>query len=188
MLKILAKRHAWALFSLLSATYFASRPSGLGQLFVMLAGFATVAALIQVIWNAFFFWKHKDASKLAHPLLIVIAFGLGLFIGQNFREWNFTHNLARYNTAASWAAKRAQDHEITALAPPPEFSDLGSMIHVHKNTRCGLMVDFFWANGFPVKHIVRRFAQNPGFTEIPDCRKDWSSGRQLAANWFELRD
>ena len=188
MLKLLAKRHAWAIFCLLSATYFASRPSGLGQLLVMLASLAALAALLQFVWTAITLWKHKDASKLISPSLVIVGFGLGLFLGSNFREWNFNHNLATYNKAAIWASTQAKNDEIVVLDLPHEFSNLGSVAHVHKNTRCGLMIDFFWGGGFPVKHIVRRFAERPGFTDIPECRESWSRGRQLADNWFELHD
>lgn len=177
-----------AIFSFLSALYFASRPSGLGQLLVMLAAVVTLAALLRLAWLVVSLWKHRTASRLVPPALVVAAFVLGIVLGGEFREWNFQRNLPAYERAAAWAESQARDDDIVVLRPPGEFSSLGAIIHVHKNATCGLMVDFFWAGGFPVKHIVRRHARNEGFTDIPACREHWSSGRQLADHWFELRD
>lgn len=154
----------------------------------MLAVLASLAALLRLAWVAATLWKHRQASRLILPGLVVAAFILGIVLGREFRQWNFERSLPDYDRAVTWAASRSRDDDIVVLTPPREFSNLGAIIHVHKNDACGFMVDFFWAGGFPVKHIVRRYAQNEGFTEIPACRKNWSSGRQLAGHWFELRD
>jgi uncharacterized protein with PQ loop repeat len=154
----------------------------------MIAAVAAIAATVKFVWNLLSVWKHKDPSRIASPALVVIGFGLGLFLGHSFREWNFNHNLERYNRAAKFASTQARDDQIVVVSLPDEFSNLATTVHVHKSRECGLMVDFFWGGGFPVKHIVRRYAQNPEFTDIPACRKSWSSGRQLTQHWFELRD
>jgi hypothetical protein len=74
------------------------------------------------------------------------------------------------------------------LDPPAEYADLAYIIHVRKNEECGLLIDFFWGGGFPVKHTVRRFASIPSFIERKECTKDWNRGRKLAEHWYELSD
>jgi thiol:disulfide interchange protein len=187
-MRTFVKRHALAIFCVFAAAHFASRPSLAGQILVMIALLVVLVSAVQFAGFAFTLWKHKDASRLMPSSFVIAGFVLGIVLGKGVREWNFHHELPSYDAAVRWASAQAKEDEIVVLDLPAEFSGLGKGVHVHKNSRCGLMVDFYWAGGFPVKHIVRRYAERPGFTEIPDCRKSWSGGRQLSDHWFELRD
>lgn len=187
-MKAFVKQHAMAIFCLVATAHFASRPSLVGQLLVMVALVFVLGSGVQLAWSALMLWKHKDVSRLIPCAFVIAGFVLGLFLGKGFREWNFSHELPRYNEAVVWASAHAKKEEIVVLELPSRLSGLGKGVHVHESSRCGLMVDFYWGGGFPVKHIVRRYAERPGFAEIPDCRKSWSGGRKLTEHWFELRD
>ncbi len=51
------------------------------------------------------------------------------------------------------------------------------------------MIDFFWGYGFPNKHTIRRYAENPIYLEkTASCLGGWRGYSKLTNNWFELSD
>jgi hypothetical protein len=75
----------------------------------------------------------------------------------------------------------------------PQIEGLAYMIHVHGDAPGGLMVEFFWGGGFPVKHIayIYRASGIPPPTSLnwdlkPYC--EWPGARRLNENWFSAHD
>lgn len=186
------KQHArsllWPLVYGSCFAYFAARPSGLGQLAVMVGGLAAIIHFLGSTWRAVLGFRKSGALGFVAPTAILIAVPLGVLFGGAARETIFEHTLSRYVAASEWASARALPNEVVVAHPPAEYSDLATIIHIRKNDACGLMIDFFWGGGFPVKHVVRRYAPLAAAVELPQCREGWYRGSELAPSWYELSD
>ena len=154
----------------------------------MAAFLAAAVLFLACTCRALFRWREQRLKGFIAPLMALVAIPLGVAIGHAVRDWQFSRDLPRYNAAAAWATSRAVPGETAALDLPAEYADLAYIIHVRRDKECGLLIDFFWGGGFPVKHTVRRFASMPSFVEQKQCTKDWARGRKRAENWYELSD
>jgi hypothetical protein len=133
-------------------------------------------------------WRERGLANLASCLLLVASFPTAVFLGHAIRNTIFSHELDRWNQAAVWVMTHNDPNGNTPIELPQRYADLAYAVHYEVNQSCGLVVDFFWGGGFPVKHTVRRYANNPSWTEIRECRVGWRGGRRLSGRWYEISD
>lgn len=171
-----------------SCCAFATRPNTLVQLVVMASTLAALIALAILGIQGAIKWRERGLANLLSCLLIVLSFPAGVLVGQAIRSSIFAHDLARWNQAAAWVIANKAPNAGASMELPPQFSDLAHLVHYKTDESCGLMIDFFWGGGFPVKHTVRRYATNPEWMDIRECQAHWSRGRHLAGDWYEISD
>lgn len=167
---------------------FAAKPTALGLLAALAAFLVTVVVFVTCTWRAIFRWKDRGWSGFAAPLVLIMAVPAGVAIGHVVRDWQFSRDMPRYSAAVTWASGRVASGNLVVLEPPPEYADLAYVIHTRQSPECGLLIDFFWGAGFPVKHTVRRFASMPSFVQRKECTTNWTGARKLTDNWYELSD
>jgi hypothetical protein len=167
---------------------FAIRPNAWLQLGSM------VCFVVALFWCAILVvlgaakWRERAVGNLVSCLMIVAAFPIAVFCGQTIRSAVFLHDLDRWNQAVKWVVTHNTPNQPRLIQLPPEYSDLADGVGYTHDGTCGLMIDFFWGEGWPVKHTVRRYAINPKWADIMQCREDWSSGSALSGNWYEISD
>jgi len=61
-------------------------------------------------------------------------------------------------------------------------------VYYEHDDSCGMTIDFYWGDGFPVKHVVHRYATNPGWVSVEKCYKDWGRIHPISGNWYEISD
>jgi len=171
-----------------SFVLFAARPTALSQLLSMASVPIVLSLLVAAFWRAAFGWRQHGPKVLLPVLVLIVTLPAGVLLGRLVRSLVFSHQLPQYEAAAQWASSRAVAGQAVTLRPPEAYKHLASTVHVLKDSDCGLRIDFFWGSGFPVKHIVRRYAPLDTFVSTPHCRDGWSSGRELAESWYELSD
>jgi len=167
---------------------FAARPTALSQ-FGQLVGLFSLMCLF--VWSLVSTSRHMRDRPLVRLLPALLASGallVGPFIGMEFREHSFSGNLPRYQSLLKVVLAHNPGPELMVIQVPAEFSDLAYGIHARSTDTCGLLVDFFWGSGFPVKHTVRRYSESDTFLQEPECRRDWHVKRELAPHWHELSD
>lgn len=180
---------ALSLTCLCAIAAFAARPTGLKQLFAMgaflAAGLLFLACLSWALTRA----KGQRLKGCIAALAVLAVIPAGVEIGHLIRDWQFQRDLPRYQAAAAWAAALAVPGDtVVVLQVPAQYRDLAYAVHISQDDACGVMVDFFWGGGFPVKHTVRRYIAAPTSMERKPCREGWRRGRQRADGWFELAD
>lgn len=176
------------LLCLIGAAAFAARPTPLGQLLSMFALVLTAALLVVFVGRAIWHWRKLGLPSLLAPALLLAALPLGAHIGRSLRAWQFQRDLPRYQVAADWAKSQAVVGTSVRVALPPEAADLAYATFVEARPSCGTVVDFYWGSGFPVKHTVRRYAENPASFGQPQCLEDWTIRRRRAEHWVEMAD
>jgi hypothetical protein len=160
------------------------------------AQLATIAATpIALVYIAFqtqkivFQWREHGVSCLLANLLIVISFWAAVPIGHIFREMIFAHDLDRYNQAVLWVKSHATPNQPAPIKLPAQYEDLAYVVTYDQDATCGLRMDFVWGSGFPVKHVVRRFSDRPGWVKIKECHTaPWDRFKVLGNNWYEISD
>lgn len=168
---------------------FAARPTPFKQLLSM-AAFLAVGALLLAGLAWFLTRKKTHRLRSVAPLLVALAaIPAGLEVGHAIRDWQFQRDRPRYQAAATWASSLAVRGEtVTVLPPPPEYADLAYAVQITQDDACGVLVDFFWGQGFPVKHTIRRYASDPSSIQRKACLQDWRLSKDRAEGWYELSD
>lgn len=178
-----------SLASMCSIAAFAARPTMLKQLLAM--GAFLAAGLLFLICLGWALTREKGRRLRAAivPAAVLAVVPIGIELGHAIRDWQFQRDLPRYQAAAAWASTLAVPGETVIVLPPPAaYADLTYGVHITQDETCGLVVDFFWGGGFPVKHTVRRYIADPTSMQRKPCREGWRRGRQRAEGWFELAD
>lgn len=98
------------------------------------------------------------------------------------------HDLDRYNAAVQWILGHRTPDSSQAVSLPPQYADLGYKVYYERDATCGVRIDFLWGDGFPVKHVLRRYAVDPKWTSVRACSKDWGRITRIAPNWYEISD
>ena len=184
------RRSTWQLAAIffLSWCAFATRPGGWTQLAAMLSVLVAITYLLTLAGHGIFKWREQALGSLLSCLLIIFSFPAAVASGHMIRGMIFKHNLERWNQAVVWVTSHSKPNQEGPVKLPRQYSDLAKAVHYNHDRTCGLMIDFFWGGGFPVKHTVRRFALNDAWIDIKECRTDWSRGRTIATNWYEISD
>lgn len=177
-----------ALMLLACSAAFATRPSPVTQLLAIASVFVTIALFLAYALRAARKWNTLGFLGLFAPALLLAALPLGVETGRGLRTWLFQRDLPRYQAVADWAKTRAVAGESVRVTAPPEFGDLAHAISVEALPGCGTVVDFWWGSGFPVKHSIRRYAEDPGSFDRPQCREGWTLRQRRALHWAELGD
>ena len=173
-------------FTLLCA--FAIRPNSWLQFGWMIW---TVAALI---WCAALILlgamnvREKALGNLLSCLLIVATVPAALHSGDAIGSAVFWYKLDRWNQAAKWVMAHNVPNQSGWIHLPPQYADLADQVGYSDNKTCGVMVDFSWGGGWPMKHVMRRYALNPAWADIAQCRQDWTGDKELSRNWYEISD
>lgn len=184
-------RAVWvlSLACLCSITAFAARPTPLKQ-FLALGAFFAIGILFLIFLGRLLTrgkGEHLRAGVIAIAVLAVVP--LSIELGHAIRDWQFQRDLPRYQAAAAWASALAVPGQtVTILAPPAGYADLTYVVHIRQDDVCGLQIDFFWGNGFPVKHTVRRYVADSSSMERKPCMEGWRRSRKRAEGWFEIAD
>lgn len=189
---VLGKVHAsawiFALGCFLSCFAFVVRPNVWAQLASMLFLLVALPWLAMLVIQGAIRWRERAVGNLVSCLLIVASFQFATSCGHAVRDAVFHYQSARWNRAVTWVVRHRAPNGEGPIRLPAEYSDLARAVHYRHSEACGLMVDFFWGGGFPVKHTVRRYALDPDWIETEACRKSWSRGRALSGNWYEISD
>jgi hypothetical protein len=161
------------------------RPSSDRQFFLivslLLVLFCLVFYTVRLLWK----WsEHKQ--RIAAIAILLLGPAVGVAIAPHLRSAMFAYDLPRYDAAVRWAATHAIIDQEVRLVPIDQYRDLGSVIFVRNNTQCGLIVDFFWGESFPVKHWLRRYAAAPHQQSKKECRDNWYRVRPRTKFWSEL--
>jgi len=61
-------------------------------------------------------------------------------------------------------------------------------VFYERDASCGARIDFLWGAGFPLKHVVRRYATSATWIKVDDCIRSWRNIEPMAPNWYELTD
>jgi hypothetical protein len=184
---------AIALFAGCAMAFFVAAPTGLSQLISMAALLMVLIALPVTVFRA---WRYRASGPLraAMPLVAcLVAAPIGYSIGGAYRDLDFRY---RRLPAYEEVVRKIQSGELpagTTKEVPPEIDRLAYMIHAHDEAPDGLMVEFFWGGGFPVKHsaYIYRASGLPPPTSTnwelkPYC--EWAGARRLNENWFSASD
>ncbi len=175
-----------SLASFVAATLQGVHPTGEHQLFMMLMTLIWLCSLlyyaVRTIWN----WRTEVRTGLAALGLLCLAPALSLVLSRPVRDLIFQYELPRYQAAMRWAASQAVAEKEVLLNSPSQYADLGKVIVVGDSKTCGLTVDFLWGDGFPVKHVQRRYTALPLPAPNAACGARLFRARPLAPNWFEL--
>jgi hypothetical protein len=151
----------------------------------------TVAALV---WCATLIvlgavnWRAQAIGNLLSCLVIIATFPVAIRCGDTISRVVFWYNLDRWNQAVKWVMDHNAPNQPGWIRLPPQYSDLADGAGYSDDRTCGLMIDFSWGDGWPLKHIMRRYTLNPRWADMAQCREDWSSGRPLSRNWYEISD
>jgi hypothetical protein len=188
--KMRVRRSTWFLIAtcFLSWCAFTTRPNPWVQLAAMASVIVALIWLAKLAIQGSLKWRERGARNLISCLLIIASFPLAVFCGQTTRSAIFSHNLDRWNQAVTWVTTHKEPNRDNLIELPSRYADLAYGVHYKHDKACGLMIDFFWGGGFPVKHTVRRYAVNPNWIDIKQCRTDWSRGRMISGNWYEISD
>ncbi|WP_145985470.1 hypothetical protein [Marilutibacter maris] len=178
----------FALGCFLSCLAFVARPNVWSQLMSMLFSLTALPWLAMLVIQGAIRWRERAVGNLVSCLLIVASFQFAISCGHVVRDAVFRFQSDRWNRAVTWVVRHNAPNGGRPIALPDEYSDLAYGVHYRHDEACGLMVDFFWGGGFPVKHTVRRYALNPDWVDIGQCRKSWSRGRALSGSWYEVSD
>ena len=184
------RRSTWLVIAISFLTWcaFASRPNSCVQLAAMFSGAIAIVLVAVLLFQAALKWRERGLLNLVSCVLIVVAFPLAAAFGKTIRSAVFTYNLDRWHQAVIWITAHNRPNQVNIIKLPSLYSDLASVVHYTHDKRCGLMIDFFWGGGFPVKHTVRRYAVKPDWMDLKACRTDWSRGRMISGRWYEISD
>jgi hypothetical protein len=152
---------------------------------------SSIGALVLLIWlvvQGTIKWRERGIANFISCILIVAALSAGLVTGREVRSLQLSHDLERYNAAAQWVLIHGIPDSTNRVPLPTRYADLGYAVYFETDALCGTRIDFAWADAFPVKHVVRRYATNPGWTSIEKCYKDWTRIAPISANWYEMSD
>lgn len=152
---------------------------------------SSISALVLLIWlvvQAIIKWRERGLANFISCILIVAALSVGTVIGRELRSLQLSHDIERYNAAAQWVLTHMSPDSTSRVLLPARYADLGYALYFERDALCGATIDFAWGSAFPVKHVVRRYAGNPGWTSIEKCYKDWTRITQIAPNWYEMSD
>ena len=160
------------------------------------AQLATIAStLIALVYMAFqtqrivFQWREHGMSGLLASLLIVLSFWAAVTVGHILRKMFFAHDLDRYNQAVVWVMSHATPNQPAPIKLPAQYEDLAYVVTYDQDATCGVRMDFVWGGAFPVKHVVRRFSDRPGWVKIKECHTaSWDRFKVLGNNWYEISD
>jgi hypothetical protein len=151
----------------------------------------TVAALVWcavlVVLGAVNFRK-KAVGNLLSCLMIIATVPVAFRCGDAIGSAIFSYKLDRWNEAAKWVIAHNHPNQSGWIHLPPQYADLADEVSYSNDKTCGVMVDFSWGDGWPIKHIMRRYAPNPAWVDIPQCRQDWTGDMELSRNWYEISD
>lgn len=167
---------------------FAARPNPWVQFAAMGMSLVALVTIMLLIIQGVVKWREHGWVNLVSCLLIVASFSLAALSGNAVRKAVFQHNLDRWNRAAVWVMTHHEANEDMPIKLPPPYSRIAYVVWYRYDKPCGLMIDFVWGSGFPVKHTVRRYATDPAWIDKAQCHKDWSRGRVLSGNWYEISD
>ena len=167
---------------------FAARPNAWLQLAAMLALLTALVYLVTLLTHGAIRWREHGLVNVISCLLVALSIPAAVLLGHSVRSAAFSYNLERWNRAVIWVVSHKQPNSDGPIELPPQYEDLAYGVHYTTDQLCGLTVDFFWGGGFPVKHTVRRYATKPEWIDMKQCRKDWSRGRHLTGNWYEISD
>ena len=184
---------ALALFAGCAVAFFVAAPTGLSQL-ISMASLCLLLVTLPV--TLFYAWRHRAGgpARAAIPLVAcLVAVPIGGALGARYRSLDFEY---RRLPAYESVVRKIDSGELTAGAikeTPPEIDGLAYMIHVHDDAPGGLMVEFFWGGGFPVKHLVyiyRASGLPPPTSTNWELKSycEWSRPRRLNDNWFAAHD
>jgi len=166
----------------------AARPSADWQLASIASCIAAFFSLVTLVIRGALKWRERGLVDLISCLLIVAACPAGVAIGRMVRGVVLSHDIDRYNAAAKWVAAHNRPDSSNLVHLPPQYGDLAYGVNYERDDVCGIMIDFYWGGGFPVKHIVRRYATNPGWVRVEKCHKDWERIHPVSDNWYEIAD
>jgi len=180
---------AIALFAGCAVAFFVRAPTPLSQLISVAAALVLLLVLPVGVFHA---WRHRARGLVRATLPLVaclLAVPIGSAIGRGYRDFDFRY---RRLPAYEEVVRRIQSAELPGWQIkeiPPEIDGLAYMIEVHDDAPGGLMVEFFWGGGFPVKHSVYMYQASglppptsPNWEFKPYCQ--WDGARRLDENWF----
>lgn len=164
------------------------RPTVGRQIFLMVSLLLVLSCL--VFYAVRLLWKWRSECKQCVAAIAILLLGpfIGVVLAPHLRSAMFSYDLPRYDAAVRWAATHAIVDQEVRLVPREQYRDLGKVIFVRNNAQCGLIVDFFWGEGFPVKHWIRRYAAAPQLQFKETCRETWYRVRPRTQYWSELMD
>jgi hypothetical protein len=180
---------AIALFTGCAVAFFVAAPTLSSQLISVGALFVLLLTLPVAVFHA---WRHRARGLMRATMPFVaclVAVPIGGSLGAVYRDLDFRY---RRLPAYEKVVRKIQSGELPAgniKEMPPEIDGLAYMIEVHDDAPGGLMVEFFWGGGFPVKHTVYIYRASglppptsPNWEIKPYCQ--WDGARRLNENWF----
>jgi hypothetical protein len=167
---------------------FTARPNVWAQLASMSAVIAALFWLVVLVVQGAIRWREKGLQNLVACLLVIAVFPAAVLCGKAIRSAVFDYQLDRWNRAVTWVTTTHLPNQGDLIRLPAPYSDLAYGVHYTHDEDCGLMIDFFWGGGFPVKHTVRRYAANRKWLAAEQCTAGWSRGREIGGRWYEISD
>ena len=180
---------AIALFAGCAVAFFVGTPTPLSQLISVAALLVLLLALPVAVLHA---WRHRASGliRATAPFLVcLVAVPIGGSLGRVYRDLDFRY---RRQPAYEKVVRKIQSGDLPAgniKEIPPEIHGLAYMIEVHDDAPGGLMVEFFWGGGFPVKHTVYIYRASglppptsPNWEFKP--YRQWDGARRVNENWF----
>lgn len=188
--KLFIRKSVWLLIVIcfVSTCMFAARPSAGVQLLSMVSALAALVTLVLLAIQSATRWRQHGLANLVACMLLVLSFPAAVHLGHAIRGVVFNRDLDRWYHAANWVMTHGEPNLGRPVGLPLQYSDLAPGVHYKIDQTCGLMIDFFWGGGFPVKHTVRRYAANPDWVDVKQCSATWRRGRHLSGNWYEISD
>lgn len=151
----------------------------------------TIAALIWcatlILLGAINF-REKALGNLLSCLIIIATVPAAMRCGDAISSVVFWYKLDRWNQAVQWVMAHNTPNQPGWIHLPAQYADLADEVGYSDDKACGLMVDFSWGDGWPIKHVMRRYALNPAWADMAQCRQDWTSDKELSRNWYEISD
>lgn len=184
------RKSAWLLIAIcfISSCSFSVRPNPELQLFAMASALGALTSFVVLAIRSAKSWRARGLVNLLSCLLLALSFPIAAFLGQAIRSMIFACNMDRWNQAAAWVMAHNKPNSETPIELPTQYSDLAYGVQYKTDISCGIMLDFLWGDGFPVKHTVRRYATDPNWLNMKQCRAGWARGRRLSGNWYEISD
>ena len=166
----------------------AARPRIEWQLACIASCIAAVFLIVALVIRGALKWRERGLVNLISCLLIVAACPAGVGIGRMVRGVLLSHDLDQYDAAVTWVSAHNKPDSSHLIQLPPQFGNLAYGVYYEHDDLCGMTIDFYWGGGFPVKHIVRRYAANPGWVRVGKCHRDWGRIHPISENWYEIAD
>jgi len=166
----------------------AARPTAEWQLASVASSIGAFVLLIRLVVRGAIKWRERGVAYVISCVLIVAASPVGIAVGRTVRTVVWSHDLDRYTAAAQWVLNNSKPDSSNPVPLPSRYADLGYIVYHERDELCGTRIDFLWAGGFPVKHVVRRYATNPKWVSVEKCYRDWGRIKPISSNWYEIAD